>query len=599
MAKPVRISLANKCQLLFGAAVVLILTAALAVPWLRMQTLVAEGQEETARRLAEAWLAGKIELGTELRALHQLPDDSADEEEKPVNKTVLALIGREDFELAASQDDFLGKAIETFQTREDKQEYFQPADGTHGRVYYQFARAIRKSDLSSIRRGLPSGFASAVDSTSLANPLEMVLWVRMRTDLVESQLLRNRIYVIAAGLLAGLLAIGVFWYITMRLILSPVRVLRDTAEKVSEGDLNIRSEISTGDEFEQLSGTFNTMLESLKNNQDQLRNVNKSLDLKIGELAKTNLSLYETSKIKSEFLANVSHELRTPLHSIVGFAEVLQETLEGRTGPVDEKRKRYASNIIASSRQLLDLINDLLDLAKIEAGRLELHVSKVSIADIVEGLVNLIRPQAEKKQVELRIKVERDIPPVETDAGKVQQILFNFLSNAIKFAPQAGSVVMSAGLLRSGNGASDGHNGHAPDSPAPAPSKADSPDSAPVSTGSLPGAGALPGGLPGALPGGAGVSGVRISVTDNGPGIALEDHQRIFEKFVQLDKSVTREYGGTGLGLTISRDLAKMLEGQIELDSDIGRGATFSLILPLELGARQVALMPGSAPAKG
>ncbi len=554
MAIRLRLSLAAKCQLLFGAAVVLILTAALAVPWHRMRTLVIEGQEEAARRLADAWLNSKIELGSELVPVEHLRPIEAAERGTGL---MLTLVARDEFDLAATRSEFLRRGIELFQTRDDRDELFEAAGTLRDQTVFRYARAIRRSDLSRIRSGAEIGFGSAVGSTVLADPVEMVLLLQLRTELVGTQLMRNRLYLLAAGLLAGLLAIAAFYFITMRIILSPVRVLRDTAERVSAGDLAIRSEISTGDEFEQLANTFNAMLESLKANEDKLRSANKSLDLKLGELAQSNVALDEANKLKSEFLANVSHELRTPLHSVIGFAEVLQETLQGRTGPVDEKRHRYIANIITSSRRLLDLINDLLDLAKIEAGRLEVRLSTVSIPDTTEALLNLIRPQAEKKNLTLRRKVEPGLPPIETDPGKVQQILFNFLSNAVKFSPPEATITITASAERARDDKTDKAE------------KSDHPD--------------------------APVRAVRITVTDTGPGIALEDHPRIFEKFVQLDETATREYGGTGLGLTISRDLAKLLGARIEVDSERGRGASFILILPLTPPSQIAALMPESA----
>ncbi|NJL30309.1 MAG: HAMP domain-containing histidine kinase [Phycisphaerales bacterium] len=162
-----------------------------------------------------------------------------------------------------------------------------------------------------------------------------------------------------------------------------------------------------------MSDTFNRMVQTLKESQDQLRTVNKTMDLKLVELSRSNVALHETNKIKNEFLANVSHELRTPLNSIVGFAEVLEETLRERTGPVDEKRKRYVANIIISSRHLLDLINDLLDLAKIEAGRMDLHIAPMSVADTVEGLVTLMRPQTERRKIKVTITVQPNLPMVK------------------------------------------------------------------------------------------------------------------------------------------------------------------------------------------
>jgi len=215
-----------------------------------------------------------------------------------------------------------------------------------------------------------------------------------------------------------------------------VRVLQDTAEKVSQGDLNIRSDISTGDEFQQLSETFNTMLGNLKSSADQLRSSNKALDLKLGQLSETNVALYESNRLKSEFLANVSHELRTPLNSILGFAELLRETVAGGAG--DGKPARYLQNILSAGQNLLDLINDLLDLAKIEAGRMEVRSQPLSLGDVFEGLVNLLKPLSEAKGVSIVPEVATGVPIIETDPAKLQQVLYNLLSNAIKFSPSGG-----------------------------------------------------------------------------------------------------------------------------------------------------------------
>ena len=147
------------------------------------------------------------------------------------------------------------------------------------------------------------------------------------------------------------------------------------------------------------------MLDRLEEGQRQLRAVNESLDLKIGELAETNVGLFESNRLKSEFLANVSHELRTPLNSIIGFAELLDEI--ARNDPnADPKRRRYITNILQSGRMLLDMINELLDMAKIEAGRMEVTVAPTSIADVVEGLQALMRPQAMARKIEVETQVE-------------------------------------------------------------------------------------------------------------------------------------------------------------------------------------------------
>ncbi|MFA9479410.1 ATP-binding protein [Phycisphaerales bacterium AB-hyl4] len=530
MIQPVRVSLANKCQLLFGAAVILILTAALAVVWLRMHTLVELGPQKRAADLAEMWLAGQLQLGGAAlrpdRSVQSLP---------PEVQLTLTLVERSDFDRVVERDPFLGQAIERFELRPSANDWFGRTEDIAGDVYYRYVRAIRDT---------PTAVDADADADDAAagHALRQVLVIHLRDRDAPAQHMVNRIYTIAAGTFAGLLAVGVFWFITTRLILSPVRLLRDVTRKVADGDLNLRSDINTGDEFQELSDAFNTMLEHLNEQQQQLRSVNKSLDLKLGELAESNVALYEANKVKGEFLANVSHELRTPLNSMIGFAEVLQETLADREGPMDEKRKRYVQHIITASRRLLELINDLLDLAKIEAGRAELNIAPVSLADTCEGLINLMRPQSSKRNVLLKQKIEPNLPLVHTDAGKLQQILFNFLANAVKFTPPAGVVTLSVKHI------------------------------------------------PPTRPGGHAF--VRLSVSDTGPGIATEDQERIFEKFTQLDPSVTREVGGTGLGLTISKELADLLHGRIEVDSDVGQGATFSITIPVIFEKRSAPLMP-------
>ncbi|MFW6335611.1 MAG: ATP-binding protein [Phycisphaeraceae bacterium] len=575
MAKRVRVSLANKCQLLFGAAVILILLAALLVVALRMSSLVERQPRKRAQDFANAWLEDRIQLGGAI-----IPVDQNVEPLPPDERLTLSLIEREDFERLSARDAFIGEAIDKFERSEHVQSEFTSARDAEGDTYYRYARAIRESDLDRLRSGLggvgplSGSLGATLDTARLGDPLEMLLLIQLRDEQAQREKLLNRIYLAAAGLAAGLLAIAAFWFITTRIILSPVRVLHDYAERVSEGDTSIRSDINTGDEFEALSNMFNTMLDSLKDQQDRLHMANKTLDLRVGELAESNVALYEANKMKGEFLANVSHELRTPLNSIIGFAEVLDETLpdpdpeaeaqagrggegsggktragEGQSRGRYGKQRRYARNIITSARRLLDLINDLLDLAKIEAGKMEPRVEPVSLADVCEGLATLMRPQAEARDITIRLKVEPRLPLVHTDAGKLQQILFNFLANAVKFTPDGGTVELTASA----------EYGREAD--------------------------------PGAPP-----TRVRVGVTDTGPGIAEEDQERIFEKFTQLDPSVTKRHGGTGLGLTISRELADMLHATIDVRSAVDRGATFSLILPVKFPQARTPLMPeGSA----
>ena len=337
------------------------------------------------------------------------------------------------------------------------------------------------------------------------------------------------------GVLAALLAFAILYSIARRTILVPLGSLHELAEGVAEGDLTQRSSLTTGDEFERLGQRFNEMLEAIQTQQTQLRQANRALDLRLSEMAESNVALYEANRIKNEFLANVSHELRTPLNSIIGFAELLAES-------DDEKRRRHATHILTSARMLLRIINDLLDLAKIEAGKTDLRLERVSVRDLCETLGQLVRPMADKKRLAMEVETAADLPMLRTDPGKVQQVLYNLLSNAIKFTPPGGSVKLSAAGVALGD--------------------------APIAGG-----------------------GVAVAVADTGPGIPIADQQLIFEKFRRLDDTITRTHGGAGLGLGIARELANLLGGRLTLESEPGHGATFTLLLPLN--------PPEAAPAEG
>src|SRR5579884_2118699 len=316
--------------------------------------------------------------------------------------------------------------------------------------------------------------------------------------------------------------IMLFSFLIVRyVIVKPVKHLKEVSDAISAGELNVRSEIQTGDEFEDLSHAFNRMLRNLVSMQDRLRKVNADLDRKVDELAQANMALYESNRLKSDFLATMSHELRTPLNSILGFSEVLQSS-----SGLGDKQMRWVSNIRSSGEQLLALINDILDLAKIEAGKMQVRLEEFRIHDVCEGLLNMFRPLAEKKNVDLRSQIEPDIPAVRQDMVKLQQILSNLLSNAIKFTPEGGRVVLKAevDMLQ-----------------------------------------------------------VVLTITDTGVGIAPEDQDLVFEKFRQSGNPLTRAHAGTGLGLSIVRELCKLLGGEVTLQSELGRGSTFTVRLPLHL----------------
>lgn len=539
--RQVNISLAHKCQLLFGSAVVLIIAAALYVPWQRIEQLMEQMNERTAKTLSE-WaeaehLAKQIAAramppATQPAVVRPSTGPAGEAGEKPIVRLVGLNPARADLTR------FEQKARRRFIEDPENDPLIRTRENDEGPPSYQYARALhaRPDCILCHAQDLPAGVSTpATTRPSRESKLPVLGFVSVEIpyQVDANQIFLNRFFIFLAGLLAGTLAIIVFYLITTRLILGPVRVLQETADKVAKGNLDIRSDISTGDEFQQLSETFNTMLANLKEGEEQLKSINKSLDLKINQLAESNLALYESNRLKSEFLANVSHELRTPLNSILGFADLLRDL--GLAN--DPKGSRYLQNIISSGKHLLGLITELLDLAKIEAGRMEVRAEQLSLNDLFEGLTSIIRPLAEKKSLQVVATVARDVPILQTDGGKLQQVLYNFLSNAIKFSPTAGRIDLKA-------------------------ERADE-------------------------------ERVRISVADQGPGIEPEKQGLIFEKFRQIDGSVTREHGGTGLGLAISKELTMLMGGTIGLQSKPGEGATFWITIPvrIESSAQQVQLV--------
>ena len=521
-----RISLAAKCQLLFGAAVVLIIAAALFVPWQRMEQLTDQLNERSARTLTDyavethaARHAATTRPFTSPLAVATPEIRQPTQKDRPMlpPRLILTSPTRDDADLTV----FERRAARRLTDRRDRDTVSQVYETESGVRAYRFARV----DSSCIRchTEVQPDFISKPATQPASAKIIGIVAVDIPSQIETSQLLLNRVFILTAGLLAGTLAIIVFYLITTRLILQPVRVLQETAQKVSEGDLNIRSDISTGDEFQQLSETFNTMLTNLKLSADQLRAVNKSLDIKLGQLAESNVALYEANRLKSEFLANVSHELRTPLNSILGFADLLKDS---PASGADAKSVRYIQNILSSGRNLLDLINDLLDLAKIEAGRMEIRSEPLSLGDLFEGLISVLKPLTEQKSLTIAPSVAPDVPIIQTDPAKLQQVLYNFLSNAIKFSPPGERIELIA-------------DREIPD-------------------------------------------GVRVAVIDRGPGISPEKHAVIFEKFRQVDASVTRTHSGTGLGLAISKELMTLLGGSIGVESHPGKGSTFWVVLPLK-----------------
>lgn len=575
--RELKISLAAKCQLLFGLALALIIAAALFAPWQRMEQLMEEMDRRTARALTEQALmehmarhAGEVAgpLPSTRASEGGVRSEAWGEAVRSGREGVFAprIVGvwREDLTRAerlalqrfavAGDEDFRG----VHYTRRDGEQAYRYTRGLFARYACLECHADDEMRVWEVAGPSPGG-SEDVAATLLRLPpgLMGLVSVDIPSQKQTNEVLLNRVFFLAAALVAGALAILVFSLITTRFILQPVRVLQETAEKVSKGDLDVRSDISTGDEFQQLSETFNKMLTNLSRTEAKLREANKVLDSRLSQLSETNVALAETNRLKSEFLANVSHELKTPLNSILGFADLLRKAAAAAD---DTKSYRYAQNIQSAGNNLLVMITDLLDLAKVEAGRMEVRPQEFVLSELFERLVNTLRPLTEPKGVTISTEIESAIPQMKQDWQKLQQILYNFLSNAIKFSPQGGNITMRAVV-----------HAYELDSPSP-----------PV-LGGKSGVGAAPGGgITPTVPMAA-VREVRISVTDQGPGIEPSKTRVIFEKFRQLDGGVTRQHGGTGLGLAISKELTALLGGTIGVESAPDEGATFWVVVPTRI----------------
>jgi signal transduction histidine kinase len=358
-----------------------------------------------------------------------------------------------------------------------------------------------------------------INSELKVDDLLAMIRIEVSTTPIEGEIHANRALLMSTALVTALLIMGGSYMIVRYVIVKPVKHLKEVSDAISAGELNVRSEIQTGDEFEDLSHAFNRMLRNLVSMQERLRKVNNDLDRKVDELAQANLALFESNRLKSDFLARISHELRTPLHSILGFSDLL-----AAVNGLNEKQQRWAVNIHSSGEQLMNLINDILDLAKIEAGKMQIVVSTFDVVDACEGVLTMFKGLAEKKNIDLKGVYAPGLPKLRQDMVKLQQILNNLISNAIKFTPEGGRVVLKADV--------DGPH-------------------------------------------------VVLTVQDTGVGIAPEEQELVFEKFRQAGTLMTREHGGTGLGLSIVRELSKLLGGEVTLQSELGRGSTFIVRLPL------------------
>ncbi|KAF5425099.1 Signal transduction histidine kinase [Candidatus Methanomarinus sp.] len=249
--------------------------------------------------------------------------------------------------------------------------------------------------------------------------------------------------------------------------------------------------------------------------QKDLINQRDTLKIRAQELTAAN-------KTKTEFLANMSHELRTPLNSIIGFSEILHDLT---FGPLNEKQLKYISNVLTSGNHLLTLINDILDLSKVEAGKMELVYNEFVVSTVINEIKTLVISIASKKNIMINVITYEKLITIHADGGKFKQILFNLMSNAIKFSPNGGSVTIDAKCINDM---------------------------------------------------------VQIAITDTGIGISKEDQKKLFQPFVQVDASTSRQFEGTGLGLALVKRFVGLHGGKVWIESEPGKGSTFTFTIPIQ-----------------
>ncbi|HXX53781.1 MAG TPA: response regulator [Thermodesulfovibrionales bacterium] len=275
------------------------------------------------------------------------------------------------------------------------------------------------------------------------------------------------------------------------------------------------------------------LLKSLKGREEELAHLQEQFDKRvkdrIEELEKVNKELERASQHKSRFIANMSHELRTPLNSIIGFSDVL---LEKTFGELTQNQDRYVHNIHSSGRHLLELVNNVLDIAKIEAGKYEMTYETFPVVDMMSEIFTVMKPMADKKTIALKLSIGDDVDTITADMVKLKQVCYNMLSNAIKFTPEGGKVCVTV-ERKIGRGEQE-HQQF-----------------------------------------------ITFSVSDTGVGISADALERIFDEFEQADSTFSKEYGGAGLGLALTRKLVELHGGLITVESKLGEGSTFTVSLPV------------------
>ncbi|MEN2985399.1 MAG: ATP-binding protein [Thermodesulfovibrionaceae bacterium] len=360
----------------------------------------------------------------------------------------------------------------------------------------------------------------------------------MKTDIEElyKTVIRQRNRSLVLTIFATILAIAVTTLIVRKLIKKPLNTLVDATQRFAKGEMIAITKYPK-DEIGKLIETFNYMVNEVARSKMELEKeltrrakLLEERDELVALLQKANKQLKELDTLKSAFIANMSHELRTPMNAIIGYTDLLLDEVDG---PLNEDQKESLRKVAMNARHLLQLINDVLDISKIESGKIELRPRQVNLRQLIDSIMVTFEPMINKKGLSFSVDIKPEAEILYVDEDKVKQILINLISNAVKFTHQGGisirARVSERGKDKEGN-----------------------------------------------------PQFVEIAVQDTGIGIKKDDLDRIFDKFAQADVSTTRQYEGTGLGLSIVRGLVSLHKGMVWAESEFGRGSTFYVLLPFK-----------------
>jgi signal transduction histidine kinase len=382
-------------------------------------------------------------------------------------------------------------------------------------MYFKDFRPVRNKIVEELATGKPVEISSS-DWTKLSAPGRQSIFLVSKTafDLASAHAVeqfkaaeRNFFVAILFMILFSIIGVLTVFYV-LRGVVRPITQITNTMRLVADG--NLACEIPFEHRVDEI-GSLSRALRVFRDNAIQTQQLYLE---KIGAEA--------ANRTKSEFLANMSHELRTPLNAIIGFSEVIQKAI---IGPLGERYRGYGTDIFNSGTDLLELINEILDLSKLEAGQFELHEERCRSRDAIEASMRLVGPQAEKSKIQLSKTVDENLALIRADDRRMRQVLINLLSNAVKFTPEGGKVRVSSFRTNVG---------------------------------------------------------LAIAVSDTGIGMASEEIPKALEEFGQIDSKISRQYAGTGLGLPLAKHLIELHSGTLTIKSEVNVGTTVTIVLPHE-----------------